>query len=151
MKTLNVAWFPCHPHHAFELAVRIERWPELLPHYRWVRFHEGGSENGGLVEMAARRDFGHFAWPVWWVSRMTPDPARRTIRYTHVKGVTKGMEVLWALEPAGSGTRVAITHEWAGGPRLIGTLFVEAIADRTLRHLAQHAEGRGSRWSGAER
>lgn len=161
MRTLNEAWFPCNPHLAFQLASRIDRWPVLLPHYRWVRFHAGGPELGGLVEMAARRDFGHIAWPVWWVSRMSTDPGRRTVQYTHVAGVTRGMEVLWELEPSGSGTKVSIVHEWKDGPRfcgpaatlvgrrIIGPLFVAAIAERTLRHLASHAEGRARTWNGA--
>lgn len=155
MKTVNEAWFPCDPEIAFDLACRIDLWPERLPHYRWVRFHEGGPAAGGLVEMAARRDFGQFAWPVWWLSRMTVDPAARAVRYTHVAGVTRGMEVLWSLEPAGSGTRVSIIHEWDRGllaQRIVGPLFVAAIADRTLNHLAAHAKGRTTQsWSGAGR
>ncbi|HYF79719.1 MAG TPA: SRPBCC family protein [Symbiobacteriaceae bacterium] len=165
MKTLNEAWFPCGLEAAFDLACRVDLWPALLPHYRWVRFHEGGpAAGGGLVEMAARRDFGRFAWPVWWLSRMTVDQAARAVRYTHVAGVTRGMEVLWQLEPAGSGTRVTIIHEWEQGPtfagpaarsvgrRIIGPLFVAAIADRTLNHLAVHAKGRTTQsWSGAGR
>ncbi|HYF96111.1 MAG TPA: SRPBCC family protein [Symbiobacteriaceae bacterium] len=161
MRTRNVAWFPCHPQIAFSLAARIDRWPDLLPHYRWVRFHEGGPEAGGLVEMAARREFGRLAWPVWWVSRMTVDPVRRTVRYTHVAGVTRGMEVLWELEPLDQGARVSIIHEWAEGPRfcgpaaqlvgrrIIGPVFVESIAARTLHHLAQHAGRRSRTWNGA--
>ncbi|MGH7568687.1 MAG: SRPBCC family protein, partial [Gemmatimonadales bacterium] len=37
----------------FALAQDVERWPEILPHYRWVRFLDrraavgGGSGGGG--------------------------------------------------------------------------------------------------------
>ncbi|MDF2630085.1 MAG: polyketide cyclase/dehydrase [Symbiobacteriaceae bacterium] len=156
MKTENVAWFSCPPAAAFGLACGVERWPSLLPHYRWVRRHAGD-----LVEMAARRDFGRFSWPVWWLSRMTIDPAALVIHYTHVAGITRGMEVWWRLEPSGNGTRVSIIHEWEGGPafagpaaravgrRIVGPLFVEAIAAQTLNHLAAHAKGRTQTWSGA--
>lgn len=151
MQTENVAWFPCQPEEAFKLASRVDLWPQLLPHYRWVRFHRGGPENGGLVEMAARRQFGALGWPVWWCSRMAISPAEQRIRYTHVDGLTKGMEVLWQMEASRGGTQVSITHWWAGGPSfcgpaatyvgrsLIGPVFVHFIADQTLRHLAQHA------------
>ncbi|MDQ3657189.1 MAG: hypothetical protein M3457_19215, partial [Chloroflexota bacterium] len=36
------------------LAVDTERWPEILPHYRWVTLLEGGGDHK-RVEMAARR------------------------------------------------------------------------------------------------
>jgi ribosome-associated toxin RatA of RatAB toxin-antitoxin module len=38
----------------FALARDVERWPELLPHYRWVRMLERRAD-GGRVEMAAWR------------------------------------------------------------------------------------------------
>src|SRR3712207_2435558 len=42
----------------FALAADVERWPEHLPHYRYVRFHERDAEGGGIVEMSANRPFG---------------------------------------------------------------------------------------------
>jgi hypothetical protein len=53
----------------YEAARSVERWPEWLPHYRWVRFHEKRGA-GGLVEMAAYRPFWSFVpdWPTWWMS-----------------------------------------------------------------------------------
>lgn len=154
MRTFNEQFFACPPREAFAYASHVERWPDLVPHYRWVRFHEGGPEAGGMVEMAARRDFGRLGWPVWWLSRMWVEPERLTVRYRHLDGITRGMDVRWQLEPAGSGTRATILHEWEVGPRfagpfgpmvgqaVIGPLFVQAIAGRTLRCLAQQA-GRG--------
>lgn len=151
MRTFNEQFFACPPGDAFRFACQVHRWPELLPHYRWVRFHEGGPEAGGIVEMAARRDFGALGWPVWWLSRMWVEPDRLTVRYRHIDGITRGMDVLWQMEPAGSGTRVTISHQWPDGPRfagllgpvvgrgVIGPLFVHVIAGRTLQHLAKHA------------
>src|SRR5947209_8731537 len=43
------------------LAGDVERWPEILPHYRWVTLLDCGGDHK-TVEMAARR--GHF--PVRW-------------------------------------------------------------------------------------
>lgn len=151
MRTFNERFFACPPREAFGYARRVDRWPHLLPHYRWVRFHEGGPEEGGVVEMAARRDFGRLGWPVWWSSRMWVDHERLAVRYRHVAGITTGMDVLWKIEPAGLGSRVSIIHQWADGPRfagplapavgrsVIGPLFVHVIAERTLAHLAEHA------------
>lgn len=164
MFTENVAWFPCPPRRAFELARDVDRWPALLPHYRRVRFHRGAPATGGVVEMAARRDFGPFPWPVWWVSRMAVNEAEGTIRYTHLAGVTRGMEVLWRIEPGGSFSRVSIVHAWTGGPgfagpaadyvgrRIIGPHFVYHIAGETLKYLTfAAAREEGLTWSTAER
>ena len=135
----------------FALAADVERWPERLAHYRWVRFLERRPD-GGLVEMAAWRTFGPLRWPTWWVSEMTVDRTAPAVRYRHVRGITRGMDVLWAFEPraAGGGLEVTITHWW-DGPRwpllrvpaaslVIGPLFVHAIAQRTLAGLARAAE-----------
>jgi len=121
----------------FDYASRVERWPEWLPHYRSVRVLESrGAER--TVEMKARR-----GWvPVWWWARQRLIPAERRIRFTHLRGVTRGMEVEWRLEPDPSGeVRVTIVHDLAlpwplvGGPIarwIIGPMFVEPIASRTL-------------------
>src|SRR5919108_5425769 len=57
----------------FAVAADVERWPEHLPHYRYVRYRErrGG---GGVVEMSANRPFGVVDWPTWWVSQMDMRP-----------------------------------------------------------------------------
>lgn len=155
MRTVNVEWFSCRPPEAFRLASRVDRWPQLLPHYRLVRFLEGGPENG-LVEMTARRDFGRMGWPIWWVSRMTADPEELTVRYTHVDGVTRGMEVIWQIAPSYHGSRVTIRHDWDGGPRfcgpaaplvarrLVGPLFIHHVAGQTLHHLARSTKKEGT-------
>ena len=138
----------------FALAADVERWPALLPHYRYVRFTERRSDGGGLVDMSASRPFGVVQWPTWWRSRMrvhrpggTAAPA---IRFTHIGGVTKGMDVEWTFHPTGDGTHVRIVHVWdgpawpaVGSPAarlVIGPVFVHGIASRTLAGLASHAE-----------
>jgi uncharacterized membrane protein len=137
----------------FQLARDVERWPALLAHYRWVRMVERRPD-GGRVEMAAWRPFGPapLRYPTWWVSEMTVDPARATIRYRHVQGLTTGMDVRWELADAGSGggVRVRVVHEWDGPPwplvgrlaarAVIGPVFVHGIAARTLAGLRRHAE-----------
>src|SRR2546426_10920046 len=97
----------------FAVASSVAHWPAILPHYRWVRFLDGG-----LVEMAAWRPFGALKYPTWWVSEMTVDRPAGEIRYRHVRGITRGMEVAWRLVEVGGGTEggveVEIVHTWRG-------------------------------------
>jgi hypothetical protein len=138
----------------FAAAADVERWPELLPHYRWVTMLErGGSNGGGLVEMAAWRPFGPINYPTWWVSEMRVDPDAPAVHYRHVRGITTGMDVVWRIEPRGAETEVTIVHEWAG-PRwpligrvaadwVIGPVFIHGIASRTLAGIRRHLEEGG--------
>jgi len=132
------------------VAADVERWPQILPHYRWVRFLERRN-GGGTVEMAAWRPFGAFRYPTWWVSEMIVDRGAREIRYRHVRGITRRMDVAWRLVEQPGGVAVTIVHEWAGpawpliGPLaarlVIGPVFIHGIASRTLAGIKRHAEG----------
>ena len=135
----------------FRCAAAVERWPEWLAHYRWVRFLERRAE-GGVVEMAAWRAFGPARWPTWWVSDMWVDDAAPAVRYRHVRGITRGMDVEWTFAPLAEGrTTVTITHRWSGPPwpllrrvaadLVIGPLFIHAVAQKTLAGIARVAEG----------
>ena len=133
----------------FEAAADVERWPERLAHYRWVRFGRRRPD-GGVVEMAAVRPFGPLAWPVWWESDMWIDRARREVRYRHLRGITAGMDVTWSVEARGQETEVTIVHTWEGphwplirvpaAEWVIGPVFVHGIASRTLAGLARAVE-----------
>jgi uncharacterized membrane protein len=130
-------------------AADVERWPQILAHYRWVRFLQRRN-GGGTVEMAAWRPFGVFRYPAWWVSEMTVDRPAREIRYRHVRGITTGMDVVWRLVGESDGVAVTIVHEWTGpawpliGPLaarlVIGPVFIHGIASRTLAGIKKHAE-----------
>src|SRR2546423_15649164 len=76
----------------FQIASDVERWPEFLSHYRWVRFLARPA-SGGTVEMAACRPFGALRYPVWGVSEMTVDGPAREIRYRPGRGFTQPMDV----------------------------------------------------------
>jgi hypothetical protein len=132
-----------------EAAADVERWPELLGHYRWVRILERWPE-GGIVEMAAWRPFGVVGYPTWWVSEMRVDRTAPAVYYRHLRGITAGMDVVWRFAPEGDGTEVTIVHQW-GGPRwpligrvaaelVIGPVFVHGIASRTLVGIKRHVE-----------
>lgn len=136
----------------FAAASTVARWPAILPHYRWVRILEDG-----LVEMAAWRPFGGglLKYPTWWVSQMTIDRPAGEIRYRHVRGITRGMQVVWTLVDVGGGSGgvavdVEILHTWDGprwplvGPLaanlVIGPVFIHGIASRTLAGIKRATE-----------
>lgn len=133
----------------FALAADVERWPEHLAHYRWVRFLERRPD-GGLVEMAAWRPFGPVRYPTWWVSEMAIDEATPAVRYRHVRGITRGMDVHWDFVARDGGVEATITHRWDGpawpllrrpaAELVIGPVFVHHTAQRTLAGLAGVAE-----------
>lgn len=137
----------------FAAASAVARWPEILPHYRWVR-----TLDGGLVEMAAWRPFagGLLKYPTWWVSEMTIDRPAGEIRYRHVRGITREMQVVWRVVEVGGSSEesvdVEIVHTW-DGPRwpligklaanlVIGPVFIHGIASRTLAGIKRAAENR---------
>jgi uncharacterized membrane protein len=129
----------------FALAAEIERWPERLPHYRYVR-RLPGHDGERRFAMGARRG----PIPVSWEAIQRPLPEARRIEFTHTGGVTRGMEVAWRFEPANGGWNVSIEHSLRLGWPLIGELaadavigpqFIDAIAGRTLRRVKQLAEG----------
>jgi ribosome-associated toxin RatA of RatAB toxin-antitoxin module len=137
----------------FALAAEVEHWPRRLAHYRWVRFLERWPD-GGLVEMAAWRPFGPLRFPTWWVSEMTIDRGAPSVRYRHVRGITRGMDVRWGFDAGPEGVDVTITHWWDGpawplvgrtaADLVIGPLFIHHTARRTLAGLGVAAE-RGDR------
>jgi len=136
----------------FTAASAVERWPAILPHYRWVRRLEGN-----LVEMAAWRPFGPLKYPTWWVSEMTLDRGAAEIRYRHIRGITRGMNVVWKMVEVGGGSGgdergvdVEIVHSWdgpawplvgrLGADLVIGPVFIHGIASRTLAGIKRAVE-----------
>jgi ribosome-associated toxin RatA of RatAB toxin-antitoxin module len=132
----------------YSVASEVERWPEFLSHYRWVKVLER-SRDGAVVEMAAWRPFGWFRYPTWWVSEMRLEP-ERAIRYRHIRGITRGMDVEWLLEEGPEGVEVRIVHRWSGpswpligaaaANLVIGPIFIHGIASRTLAGVKRRAE-----------
>jgi uncharacterized membrane protein len=132
----------------FTVAADVERWPTFLPHYRWVRVRTRAPRV--VVEMAARRPFGPISWPAWWVSEMTTDPAGLCVRYRHVEGITRGMDVEWRIAGADGAALVEVVHEWRGpawplvgaiaASWAIGPVFIHGIASRTLAGVKREAE-----------
>ena len=128
----------------FALASAVEDWPRWLPHYRWVKVLSG-DRTDRIVAMAAHRD----GFPVHWTACQRLEPTQHRIHFTHVRGISRGMEVTWFLDGDGPLVHVRIVHDltwrwWPIGPwvahYIIGELFVNNIASKTLRTLKQQIE-----------
>ncbi len=154
MRTVDERIVRAPPRDIFEIAADVERWPDHLAHYRFVRFRERMAR-GGIVEMSANRPFGPLAWPTWWLSLMEVQErpgSGPAIRFRHIGGITTRMEVEWSFAPVASGTLVTVLHLWNGpswpligtfaARAVIGPVFVHGIASRTLDGLARAAERR---------
>jgi coenzyme Q-binding protein COQ10 len=151
MRTVDRSRIAAPFERVFAAASTVTRWPDILPHYRWVRMLDEG-----LVEMAAWRPFGLVKYPTWWVSEMTIDRPAGEIRYRHVRGITRGMQVVWRLVEVGGGgggkstVDVEIVHDWSGpmwpligrlaANLVIGPIFIHGIASRTLAGIKHAAE-----------
>jgi ribosome-associated toxin RatA of RatAB toxin-antitoxin module len=134
------------------LAHDVERWADLLPHYSRSAAVERRPDGSLIADFVARRPFIGvlgLGLPVTWRSRTWSEPAPRRLRFQHVAGATKGMDVTWRIEPwdAGdgrAGSCVTIEHEFA--PRLPGfaafvdRFFTRPIAGRTLATFKALAE-----------
>jgi ribosome-associated toxin RatA of RatAB toxin-antitoxin module len=139
------------PRTVFELAREVVRWPSRLPHYREVTVE---SRNGTHVtaEMRAVRPLGPLGVPVGWRSEQWSDDSDEDdlrLRFLHVGGATRGMDVTWHIRPTTTGCRVTIEHAFQRGlpvlgdevfPWFVDRLFVRPIAGRTLATFKQLAE-----------
>lgn len=157
MQTENTVEMAGDLDHIVAFAADIERWPEILPHYRWVTLLDGGGDHK-VVEMAARRG----PIPVKWRANqdIERDGATPVIRYHHIWGVTKGMDVAWTFAPGAGSVKVRIDHDYTpswpvigpivGRPiadGIIGPQFVGAIAGKTLATIKEIVEGRSSKFN----
>ncbi len=151
----------------WRFSSEIERWVEWLPHYRKIDILEtleGGRKRRAYMScwrdllplkwetMARLKSNGIPAWldlvriPEGWTTVQTlepnDNPAQARIRYNHVGGPTKGMEVIWTFEPLQDDYyRVSISHDWRARWPIIGgmatyliqTHIIHDIADKTLK------------------
>jgi len=127
----------------FDVASDLSRWPELLPHYRYIDYLERGDDRH-IVKMAAHRD----GIPISWVSEQIIDRNRLEIHFVHLRAFTKGMAVVWSFDEKPKGTLVRIVHVLkfripALAPiaePIIGGFFIDNIANKTLRAFKAHFE-----------
>jgi len=129
----------------FETAANLERWPEILPHYRYIRYLERGDERN-IVVMAALRS----GIPIAWTSEQVIDREKLQVRFRHLKAFTKGMDVVWTFDETPDGVLVQIVHDLKFriaplapvADAIIGKFFIHHVASETLRHMKTHLESR---------
>ncbi len=134
----------------FSLARDPERWERLLPHYARSRVVERRLDGSVVVDFVARRSMPlvgvlGLALPVAWRARTWSEPASLRLRFVHVAGATRGMDVTWRIEPtADRGCRVAIDHDFrprfAPFASFVDRAFTRPIAGRTLATFRALAE-----------
>ena len=127
----------------FETAANLELWPQILPHYRYIRYLEH-SPSRNVVVMAATRS----GIPISWTSEQVIDRDRVEVRFTHLKTLTKGMRVVWTFQEVPAGVLVEIKHDLAFrvkilapvADKIIGDFFIRHIANKTLRCMKSYVE-----------
>src|SRR5947208_10074322 len=129
----------------FETAANLELWPQILPHYRYVRYLERNSDRN-IVVMAATRS----GIPISWTSEQIIDRDHLEIRFHHLRAFTKGMRVVWTFQDAPTGVLVEIRHDLAFrvnllvpiADKIIGDCFIHNIASKTVRCMKSYVEAR---------
>ena len=128
----------------FQLAADIQDWPDILPHYRYMRILEQ-SPTHKVADFGATRD----GFPVKWRARQELFPDEGRITFQHIGGITRGMWVEWRLEKRGDRVHVTIDHALTYrfpilGPLfaqyVVGNLFIRNIAGKTLRCIKAKVE-----------
>lgn len=153
MQTSNSITIHAPYERIFELGSRIEDWPDILPHYRFVKLHKKAG-NRKWVTMSAWRNF----IPVTWSAIETVEPGTRSkpgrIVFKHIKGLVRGMDVEWSFKPQGDSVVVTIAHDLPDPPFpvrilgkrltevIVGRGFIGNIAGKTLKRIKQISEGK---------
>jgi len=135
----------------FSLARDVERWDRLLPHYARSRAVERRADGSLVIDFVARRSLMGalggllgLGLPVTWRARTWSEPATHRLRFVHVAGATRGMDVTWRIDGVGGGSRISIDHDFR--PRLplfaafVDRAFTRPIAGRTLATFKALAE-----------
>ena len=129
----------------FETAANLQDWPKILPHYRYIKYLERGTDRN-LVVMAATRS----GIPISWTSEQIIDREKIEVRFRHLKAFTKGMFVVWTFTETPTGVLVEIAHDLNFRVRalaplmdpIIGDFFIGHVATRTLRCMKAYLESR---------
>jgi aromatase len=135
------------PELVFALARDVGRWERLLPHYARSRIVARAADGALTTDFIARRPLVPLlglGLPVAWRARTWNDRRTRCLRFVHVAGATKGMDVTWRIEPADGGTHVTIEHDFRprlpGFAAIVDRAFTRPIASRTLATFKALAE-----------
>ena len=135
------------PDVVFRVARRVESWDRLLPHYARSRVVDRQGDGALVVDFVARRPLLPIlglGLPVTWRSLTWNEPETLRLRFLHVAGATKGMDVTWRIERTPAGSRISIDHDFRpripGFAAFVDRWFTRAIAGRTLATFRTLAE-----------
>lgn len=141
----HTVWVRAPREVVFEVARDVEHWPQLVRAYRWCRVLE--REPDRLTFTMGGRIRG---WPARWVAVQEREAPWR-LSFRHIGGITRGMTVEWRFEPVRSGTEVILVHDFVlpwpvvgrlASDRIIGPIFLDPIARRTLQAVKEEAKRR---------
>jgi len=128
----------------YALASATERWPEILPHYRFVNvLSQDGDETHRGDGRAARAVPGALDGAAAQRSPHAGDFLSAHQRWT------KGMDVVWKFDEGPDGTDVSIVHDLAFSfpvaekaveKYVVTGFFIDGIARRTLACMKAIAE-----------
>ena len=123
----------------FATVSQLLRWPEFLPHYRFV--HQTESKIRSIEPwMGLHMSAVGGLFPVSWRAIFRADPSTNELYFEHVAAFTKGMKVVWQLTSTPDGTLVEIHHQLRFRIPLIRFFmepllqhgFIEPVATKTL-------------------
>jgi Polyketide cyclase / dehydrase and lipid transport len=131
----------------FRLARGVGAWERLLPHYARSRVVDRRADGALVVEFVARRPLIALlgvGLPVAWRARTWNEPETLRLRFVHVGGATRGMDVTWRIEATPTGCTVSIDHDFRprvpGFAAFVDRWFTRPIAGRTLATFKALAE-----------
>ena len=130
----------------FSLARDVERWERLLPHYSRSRAVERRTDGSLVVDFVARRPLIGLlglGLPVTWRARTWNERSPLRLRFVHVAGATRGMDVTWRIEPVAGRLPCHVDHAFRRGPSqaaFVDRWFTRPIAARTLATFRAIAE-----------
>lgn len=129
----------------WELASDVPRWPEMLPHYRYVTVLDEAGPRRTIV-MAARRG----RLPIKWTSILELVPNEHRILFRHIGGPARGMAVEWRIVQHDGFVRVTIAHDLGQlaygivrgrlGRYVLAEHFIAPVAGRTLGRFKELVE-----------
>ncbi len=122
------------------MVSQLLRWPEFLPHYRFVRELKDGAISASPSDLHLHMSAIGGWFPATWRALYRSNSETLELHFEHTAAFTKGMRVVWTLTPLPEGTHVKILHElrfrfralaWFMEPALrFG--FIEPVANKTL-------------------
>ena len=112
------------PNKMFDLVADLRAYPRFLPNIDDMSVRPDPEGKGALARMTVK--FGPIRES--YTSRVTVDPAARTIRATSTDGPFAHLDSTWTFEPEGQGTCVRFAVDFRFANRLIAAVAEPAFA-----------------------